>query len=315
MGLNDAPDQNPGRKKLVIRLIGSLISIALLVYLLYTQGWAEITSAAGRVTLRNIVLAFLLVTMSRIATSGRWHMILKGLDVRIPFSHTISLTFAGLFAANFMPTTVGGDVARLAGAMQMKYDGAKCAASLVLDRMVSLLGMLAAVPFGFHALATSVMTPAFGSVLPLAVIIGQKKLRRSFGWTHKSTLKVVSALGQGVKRPRCMLCALVFTWLHMVFLFSAMTVMLSGMGKDVSFVLVAGLWSIVYLLTLLPISINGYGVQELSATYVFTHAAGLSPTAAVTIVVLVRVLTVAATIPGALCLPSVAGFRGRQRGD
>jgi uncharacterized protein (TIRG00374 family) len=306
MDLDNIINEKRVKKLQIIRLIGSLVSVVLLIYLLYVQGSDEIIEAVNRVTSKSILLAFLLVMLSRFVTSARWHMILKGLDIQIPFLKTLSLTFAGLFAANFMPTTVGGDIARLIGTVRMGHDGVKCTASLVLDRVIGMLGMLFAVPFGLHQFTSFKAVPLLSSLIILSTIIGNKKFRPLFSWTYKSVIGILNALKQGVKQPKCMFGALVFTLFHMIFLFGSMTILLSGMDKDVPFLLIAGLWSIVYLLTLLPISINGYGVQELSATYIFTHAAGLTPTTAVTIVILVRVLTVIATIPGAFCLPSLA---------
>jgi hypothetical protein len=42
------------------------------------------------------------------------------------------------------------------------------------------------------------------------------------------------------------------------------------------FWLIAGLYSLSYLVTLIPISINGFGLQELSVTYLFLHVGSLS---------------------------------------
>ena len=59
----------------------------------------------------------------------------------------------------FLPTTIGGDVVRLAGAMQMGYDRAVSLASLVADRLIGALAMIFTVPFGlipaWHILASA----------------------------------------------------------------------------------------------------------------------------------------------------------------
>jgi len=66
--------------------------------------------------------------------------------LQISLAETLRLTFAGLFANNFLPSTVGGDVVRLAGAMQARYDSAISAASLVIDRLVGMAGMTLFLP-------------------------------------------------------------------------------------------------------------------------------------------------------------------------
>jgi hypothetical protein len=77
------------------------------------------------------------------------------------------------------------------------------------------------------------------------------------------------------------------------------------LNDPVPFWVIAGLWSISYFVTLVPISINGYGVQELSLTYLFAEVAGTSMASALTLAVLVRVITMIASLPGAFYLPSI----------
>jgi hypothetical protein len=98
----------------------------------------------------------------------------------------------------------------------------------------------------------------------------------------------------------------------MLCLFSAIWLVITGMGEHMAIGTIAVLWSIVYLVTLIPVSINGLGWQEVSATYVFAHAdkvfahAGhTSLGAAVTVAVLMRVFIIAASLPGAAFMPSI----------
>jgi hypothetical protein len=60
-------------------------------------------------------LALVLMIISRLAVTGRWHVLLHSGGIRITPSQSFQITMAGLFANNFLPTTVGGDVIRLAG--------------------------------------------------------------------------------------------------------------------------------------------------------------------------------------------------------
>jgi len=77
------------------------------------------------------------------------------------------------------------------------------------------------------------------------------------------------------------------------------------MGEEVSLWLIAGLWSATYFITLLPISINGMGVQELSMAFFFSSIAGISPSSALTLALLMRVIQMLASLPGVLSLPDI----------
>ncbi len=279
--------------KIILRIVGSVLAIGLLGYLLYTQGWSEIVEAAKQVEVWRFILCAGIILVSRIFIVLRWHILLHSGGVKIPFRNTLSLTFTGLFASNFLPTTIGGDVVRLAGVMQMGFDRAVSLASLVADRLVGVAGMVLALPFGlvpFIRWASAGVTQA--------ISIGALWVRlREF---VKRTLK---ALAVWLKKPWALLLALSCTLGHMVCTFLTAWIFLAGMGERIPFTLIAGLWSISYFITLLPISINGYGVQELSLTFLFTRIAGLSIAASILLALLMRVVYMIASLPGAIFLP------------
>ena len=76
-------------------------------------------------------------------------MLLRSGGVKARWGQSLRITFAGLFATNFLPTTIGGDLARLAGAIQYGFDATVSAASLVADRLIGLAGMVFVLPLGF----------------------------------------------------------------------------------------------------------------------------------------------------------------------
>ena len=80
-----------------------------------------------------------------------------------------------------------------------------------------------------------------------------------------------------------------------------------------SFWLIVGLWSISYFVTLIPISINGYGVQELSLTFLFSTVGGMSTTAGLTLAVLIRVFYMVASLPGAVYMPAILSAMDAER--
>ncbi len=307
-------------RSLLLRIIGTVGSVGLLFYLLYQQGWNEILAVLGRITWWEVAAAFLAVLISRLATAARWYVILRALGVGIPAGESISLTFAGLFAANFLPTTVGGDIARLTGAIQMKYDGAKCAASLVLDRLTGMLGMLLIMPFGIpifsklfhlanghHATTTALVSQMMNCEEPKKTRNITVRLRRGIGRTFE-------AFGDGLRKPGHLFGALCFTWIHMLGYFVSIAVLLSGMKEPLSFLMIAEGWTIVYFLTLLPISINGLGVQEISIAYIYTRM-GVSGSAAIGTALFIRTFSILASLPGAVFIPSIMVGTRQQPGE
>ena len=283
------------KRQFLIRLAGTLLAIALIAVLIRQQGWTEILLAVKKISFTDILFAIVLIVVSRFFVIGRWFILLRSGGVKISFSDTTALTFTGLFSANFLPTTIGGDVVRLAGAMQMGYDRAVCLASIAADRLFGMLGMVLTLPYG---LFTAWTTLGHGAAQSLAFPAVFTRLNKFI----KRTLQTFSLW---FKKPLALLASLLCTWGHMLCTFGALYILIEGLGSHVSFWMIAGLWSVAYFVTLIPISINGYGVQELSLTFLFSNIGGLTPAASLTVAVLMRALYMAASLPGAVFMPSI----------
>mgnify|MGYP003430352164 FL=1 len=135
-------------RQMVIRGFGSILALVLLLILIREEGDGELFSALRRVDLGYFLLAVASLLISRLFAVARWHILLRSAGVLVSFMHTAMLTFTGNFSSNFLPTTIGGDVVRLGGAMQLGYDRAICFASLVADRLIGMVGMALALPLG-----------------------------------------------------------------------------------------------------------------------------------------------------------------------
>jgi uncharacterized membrane protein YbhN (UPF0104 family) len=127
--------------------------------------------------------------------------------------------------------------------------------------------------------------------------------------------RMLQAFSIWLKQPLALLAALICTWGHMLCTFLTLYILIDGLGWHVGFWLIAGLWSLAYFVTLVPISINGYGVQELSLTFLFSTIGGLSTAAGLTVAVLIRVLYLAASLPGAIYMPIILGALDVDRND
>jgi len=282
-------------RRLLLRILGTLLATGLLFLLMREEGWDEIVRALRQISWERMSWAIGLVLVSRLFVATRWYVLLRAGDVRISVADAAALTFTGLFANNFLPTTIGGDVVRLAGAMRLGYDRAVCLASIAADRLIGMLGMVLTLPLGLIPALHSVGQGAAQS-FALAALVS-----RSLGFVRR-TLQTFS---MWFSKPFALLAALGCTWGHMLCTFLTIYILIEALGNHVSFWLIAGLWSLAYFVTLVPISINGYGVQELSLTFLFSTVAGLTTATSLTIAVLVRALYVAVSLIGAFYMPGI----------
>jgi glycosyltransferase 2 family protein len=281
-------------RQTIAQLAGSLLAIVLLVILLKEESGDEIKAALKSVSIWYFIAGIFVMLISRLFVVGRWHILLRSAGLNISYWRTAMLTFTGLFSSNFLPTTIGGDVVRLAGAIQFGYDRAICFASLVADRLIGMAGMIFALPFG---------------LIPV-LLLGNNGLQAiSFSALFQKSLDFVKrTLGVFViwlNKPLALFISFACTLGNMAFIFLAIFLLISGMGRHVSYWLIAGLWSLTYFVTLIPISVNGFGVQELSLTFLLSKFGGLSHSESLTIAVLIRVLFIITSLPGAFFLPSI----------
>ncbi len=281
-------------RQTIARSLGSLLAVFLLVVLLKEESGDEIVSALKRVSVWYFLGAMLAMLISRLFVVGRWHVLLRSAGIDISFWRTAMLTFTGLFSSNFLPTTIGGDVVRLTGAMQLGYDRAICLASMVADRLIGMAGMLITLPFGLFPVLS--LGQAGLQAISLGALFqkGLDFVKRTFGtfviWFNK---------------PLALVAALVSTLSNLIFIFLAIFLLITGMERHVSYWLIAGLWSLTYFVTLIPISVNGYGVQELSLTFLLSEIGGLDHSESLTIAILIRMLFIIASLPGAFFLPTI----------
>jgi hypothetical protein len=308
--MNKAP-ATAARRTIYLRAAGTVVALALLVYLLSQQGWAEIWNALSQISIWRLLLTFGLMMVSRLAVSARWHVLLRAADVPIRIDESTRITFAGLFASNFLPTTIGGDVIRLAGAIHFNFDAAICAASLVADRLVGMAGMAMAVPLGLPAFLQAGgfkdferswwLAPGAGLVASLE----NSRIHKVWAKGKRLTVRLLKSLTLWLKKPRALLLSLLLSWVHMLCLFAILALLLDAMGDSANIWLIGGLYSLVYFITLLPISINGYGLQEVSMTFIFTSVIGVSISNALAAALIFRTLMMVASLPGALFVPDM----------
>ena len=302
---------NGSRKSTFLRWFGSLLSIVLLIYLLSQQGWAEIGQAIAQIPVWSFCAALLLVIGSRLAVTGRWHTLLQATTEDINWRQTFRLTFAGLFATNFLPTSIGGDIVRLAGAVQYGLNGAIVTASVVVDRLVGVFGMILVIPLGIFPLIDWMKaSPSMGINFMGSLMITVPSPILKFGSKSFELIqKAFKSVNIWWQQPLSLVKPLIFTGIHMVCFFGILWILLNGLNTPIPFGMVAGLYSFVYLVTLLPISINSYGLQEVSISLIFTHVGGVPLQNALTVALIFRTLTMLASLPGAFFVPGILAGR------
>ena len=186
--------------------------------------------------------------------------------------------------------------------MQLGYDRAICLASLVADRLIGMVGMALALPLGLIPVLSSNHTALQSIAMPALFQKAVDFVKRTF-----------ESFSIWLKKPFALTSSMLATFGNMVFIYLALYLLLLGINHHVAYWLVAGLYTLTYFVTLIPISINGLGVQELSLTFLLTEYGGLTSSESATIALLTRLLFIITSLPGAYFLPTILAAMNKEK--
>lgn len=281
----------------IVRWLGALGSLALYGWLLSGLNWAVVATQLGSMSWLVVAGALGLFVCGMGLNALRWYMLLRADAIDVRFAMVFRIVFAGAFASNFLPSTIGGDALRLV-ALGAAGNRAKMAASLVVDRALNVLAMLTILPIAWR-----VFGGAPGAGVPNALsaaLVAHPFLAK---WQQK-VINLLHMLRRWLDRPGVLLRAFAVSWLSVLVMFVAVWLLANELGIAVALDQVMGAAAVMYLVLLLPISINGLGVREVAYTVLYMRF-GATLEQATMLAVLTRVLATVQTLPGALWLPKV----------
>ena len=321
-------------RRLVLLAAQAGVSAALLGWLVHGLD----THALGRllVTLPAwfYVASFVVIVGGQALYAWRWWLLLTVAGVDMPVVTAMRYYFIGVFANNFLPSTVGGDAAKVYY-LGREYGYRTIVASVVVDRMLGLgsLAVLAAaaswfVPpvsarFVVLRLIVNAVALGAGAVIVLAMF-GTGGLQR---WLAPFGARAV-ALGERLQRLRLDMAQilrrpriLAYSMALVLFYFVCLTIIygafvdLSGNARP-SFIAIFAAVSMTGVLSNVPIALNGLGVREQLHAWLFAPL-GVPKEVAVALSLLLFAHVIAASVCGMvlwLLQPSVAVSEAAERG-
>jgi len=227
-------------------------------------------------------------------SAWRWQRVLLLFDskVRLPalFSHYV----AGLLVGNVLPSTIGGDVVRVARAGNTVGSSEVSFASVVLERLTGFVALPLLVLLGFAVQPSLIDEPhawfavgiAFGTLVLLGLIllvVGHPRLAGRFA-ERENWSRFIGAAHIGVERLRRE-PGQIFPILGTAMLFQVSQIAMFGLifralDLDIPIAAVLAFTPAVLMLQVLPISFSGLGVRE-GALVFFFRSFGVSNTQAV----------------------------------
>ncbi len=335
-----APERNSRTKRLLLwgRIV---LSLGLLAILARIVDWQGVRGAIQSVSMSVVGVAVLLILVAQGLCALRLQWLLRTQEIRIGFGYSLNLTLAGLFAGNFLPSTVGGDALKVVALRWRGHAVSTSLATVVMDRLTSLAAVTALVPTIWLArgLVPRVVADGLAFGACAAVVLGFAALWLIY-WRHATVSRWLAARANGVdpfdadNRPRntgrhtapqgktwaqrvasaagailarwvnspaCLTACVLISVLQIFTGQASLWLLASALGLDTGLLPIVAVYCLMVLPIMLPISVNGLGLQELGTVYFFTQL-GATTEQATVVAVCARVFVVLASLPGALCL-------------
>ena len=265
----------PTRKTLITTL-KITVSLVLVSFLLWKSGVAEIGSTLASANLWWLSLGLLLGLGAAMLQANQWRGLLEAFALHKGFWRCFRLDFAGRLFDAALPTNIGGDVVRVGLASDSRAEAAPAALAVVLRRIVSIPGLLLVITVSMLASwhldysgrvrAISLICLAGGLVLAVMLtashwfgVLQRIPLPGKIDKLRRSLLEArVQATDGTHPFRRATLRGLLF-WIAVVL---SQTCYIRAVGISAPIEYSAAVIAAVNAISMIPISVGGYGLRE-----------------------------------------------------
>ncbi|MEA3056715.1 MAG: glycosyltransferase 2 family protein [Actinomycetota bacterium] len=258
-------------------------------------------------------LGLLATAVGIVLSAFRWQAVLAALGLRARVRRLLNHYLAGLFVGNFLPSTIGGDVLRVARQSAENGDRPSTFASVVLERLTGwlVLPVITLTAFvinpGLRRLGNATLLAFVLSVTTLVLLCALLfaaahprvggRLVESEGWQ-----RFLGAVHLGLDRfrrhPSAVANVLLVGFAYQLAVVLSAYLAARALGLDVGPTAILAFMPAVAIAQVLPISLGGLGVRE-GAFVLFLHPLGVERGEAIALGLLFYGMNLAVSLLGA----------------
>lgn len=230
-----------------------------------------------------ILSAISINALLSIALAYRLKLLMSGQKILISIKDACFLTFIGYFFNNFLPTAIGGDIAKAYYASQKTNNKVACYAAVLADRLLGLIATSLIALIGIFFIGKSMDNKFIVWIIPCVFILTlgimmlllkkNNRLKENHsvkkGLLYKikeKSMKLYDAINLYRNSPMLLVKGIALSiGLQAVTIFSIYLLVLS-IGGDINLLRLFLIIPIVWAVSMLP-SLNGLGVREGAFVY------------------------------------------------
>jgi hypothetical protein len=292
--------------------------VALIAFLVHRVDWAEAGEVFGGVSVLRVGGGLFLFVVAQFLCAVRLWYLLGAESAPVPLAEAIRLTAVGLFANNFLPGTIGGDGVKIYDLIRSGHARGTSVAAIATDRVLNLAALAAGLML--LAFAPGLLPGRLGIwvalIAPVILLLAYLLIRRTAVWSDahpqpeqddaglplrvRAFRCVRRLLRSGLvyfRRPGVLAIGFGFSLLSAGTMLAACWAAAAALFGEAGFIDVAAAYVMVYFVSLAPVSLNGWGLQEAGIVF-FLARAGLPEPAGAGAAILIRLYQLAASLPG-----------------
>lgn len=309
------------------QIILTILAVALLAWIV---DWRAFLAALAGADLTLVIMTLVLLIGQRFLMARKWAQLMRVHGVRLGLLDSWGVYCAGALAGSVLPASAGGDAVRVAWLWRRGIDAHQSAASVVVEKVLGALVGLAFAALGIVVLSHDIAAARdLGQWLPLVLAAGAliaallvAALFHDPAWLHRlpfgnRVLALVERFRAALQRyrshPGVLLAFVGLTVVENLWTFVVTWVSALALGIDVSLLHIAAAIAVTFVITRLPISIDGIGVMEGTLALVL-GLLGVPVAQSVALAVIGRVLVIVSNLPGAAYAAARSELRLRAPG-
>ncbi len=289
--------------KKVLILLRLLVSLSLLAFLFKKISWEEILSIVKNINFFYLPLVFVISFFLIGISCLKWQILLKARGIKIPISKLVILYVIGYFFNNFMPGSVGGDAVRGFVLGKRIKSQVESFASIFMERftgLAALVGIAFTVSLINYRMLKErwlacFLTIVFISFLISLLLIFNRnlfiKIKRSSLFARSGNIR--QKLGEfyeaihSFRTRKVMAPALLISLIFYLVASLNVFVVSLALGLNIQIIDILLIVPLILLVTMVPVSIAGWGLFEGGFVYFFTRM-GVPAPAALSIALVLR---------------------------
>ncbi len=277
-------------RRLLVWLVKIVVSAGLLWLLLSRVDFARLWHHARHASPAWLGTALGLYLAMIVVSAWRWQLLLRAQRIDVAGRRLVNSYLVATFFNNFLPSNIGGDVIRVTDTATAAGSKTLATTIILMDRGIGLLGLFLVAGVGASVAAAfgpsmPWLAPAlwlcFAGGLAVAVPVVMRPgavarllapLRRFHqDWVGERILRFTGALGRFGEAPVALSSCFGGAIVVQVVLVGFYAAIVRSMGIAVSPWHLAVIVPVSFIVQMVPVSVNGFGVREATFTYYFSR--------------------------------------------